>query len=181
MKSFVTGGERLWRPDAIDPVQIAPIHRRRLNSPQLTLAISQMTYENRPLGRTGLYVSELCLSTMTFGGQGARWKVVDESTKARQYPGRTCARRRCQFYRQRRCLFGRPLRTVRLSQPAICSGDHCCRSLIDTVRLRTGRQAWVTGAIIDQETALPCLAAAIRPRYAPGRRRATVARFRYIH
>lgn len=27
------------------------------------------------LGRTGLYVSELCLGTMTFGGQG-RWKVI---------------------------------------------------------------------------------------------------------
>ena len=34
--------------------------------------------KHRPLGRTGLYVSELCLSTMTFGGQGAWWKVVGE-------------------------------------------------------------------------------------------------------
>jgi aryl-alcohol dehydrogenase-like predicted oxidoreductase len=29
----------------------------------------------RLLGRTGLYVSELCLGTMTFGGQGF-WKVM---------------------------------------------------------------------------------------------------------
>ena len=29
----------------------------------------------RLLGRTGLYVSELCLGTMTFGGQGF-WKVI---------------------------------------------------------------------------------------------------------
>jgi len=29
----------------------------------------------RLLGRTGLYVSELCLGTMTFGGTG-RWKVI---------------------------------------------------------------------------------------------------------
>ena len=28
-----------------------------------------------PLGRTGLYVSELCLGTMTFGGKGF-WEVV---------------------------------------------------------------------------------------------------------
>jgi len=29
----------------------------------------------RLLGRTGLYVSEMCLGTMTFGGQGF-WKVM---------------------------------------------------------------------------------------------------------
>jgi len=26
--------------------------------------------KHRPLGRTGLYVTELCLGTATFGGQG---------------------------------------------------------------------------------------------------------------
>jgi aryl-alcohol dehydrogenase-like predicted oxidoreductase len=31
----------------------------------------------RPLGRSGLYVSEICLGTMTFGGKGF-WKVVGE-------------------------------------------------------------------------------------------------------
>ncbi|MCE9579592.1 MAG: aldo/keto reductase [Deltaproteobacteria bacterium] len=31
--------------------------------------------KNRPLGRTGLYVSPLCLGTMTFGGQGF-WKAI---------------------------------------------------------------------------------------------------------
>lgn len=30
----------------------------------------------RLLGRTGLYVSELCLGTMTFGGTGAVWKAI---------------------------------------------------------------------------------------------------------
>ncbi len=30
----------------------------------------------RLLGRTGLYVSELCLGTMTFGGTGAVWKTI---------------------------------------------------------------------------------------------------------
>src|SRR3982751_1440636 len=31
---------------------------------------------NRKLGRTGLFVSELCLGTMTFGGQGAMWSQI---------------------------------------------------------------------------------------------------------
>ncbi|OIQ93896.1 L-glyceraldehyde 3-phosphate reductase [mine drainage metagenome] len=30
----------------------------------------------RPLGKTGLYVSELCLGTMTFGGRGAVWSQI---------------------------------------------------------------------------------------------------------
>jgi aryl-alcohol dehydrogenase-like predicted oxidoreductase len=30
----------------------------------------------RRMGRTGLYVSELCLGTMTFGGEGALWKKI---------------------------------------------------------------------------------------------------------
>ena len=30
----------------------------------------------RLLGRTGLYVSELCMGTMTFGGTSGLWKVV---------------------------------------------------------------------------------------------------------
>ncbi len=33
----------------------------------------------RPLGRTGLYVSELCLGTMTFGGKGF-WEVIGKQT-----------------------------------------------------------------------------------------------------
>jgi aryl-alcohol dehydrogenase-like predicted oxidoreductase len=28
------------------------------------------------LGNTGLYVSELCLGTMTFGGQGSVWQAI---------------------------------------------------------------------------------------------------------
>src|ERR1700709_1613353 len=30
----------------------------------------------RKLGRTGLFVSELCLGTMTFGGGGGMWKQI---------------------------------------------------------------------------------------------------------
>jgi aryl-alcohol dehydrogenase-like predicted oxidoreductase len=32
----------------------------------------------RPLGRTGLFVSELCLGTMTFGGQGEIWSQLGD-------------------------------------------------------------------------------------------------------
>lgn len=40
----------------------------------------------RQLGRTGLYVSEICLGAMTFGGQGGMWQAIgslqqDETTK----------------------------------------------------------------------------------------------------
>ena len=30
----------------------------------------------RPLGRTGQYVSEICLGTMTFSGGGGFWRAV---------------------------------------------------------------------------------------------------------
>jgi aryl-alcohol dehydrogenase-like predicted oxidoreductase len=33
---------------------------------------------NHPLGRTGLFVSELCLGTMTFGGAGALWGQIGQ-------------------------------------------------------------------------------------------------------
>ena len=31
---------------------------------------------NHPLGRTGLFVSELCLGTMTFGGSDGIWSQI---------------------------------------------------------------------------------------------------------
>jgi aryl-alcohol dehydrogenase-like predicted oxidoreductase len=33
---------------------------------------------NHPLGRTGLFVSELCLGTMTFGGTGEMWSKIGD-------------------------------------------------------------------------------------------------------
>ncbi|CAN5718211.1 aldo/keto reductase [soil metagenome] len=33
---------------------------------------------NKPLGRTGLFVSELCLGTMTFGGSGGMWGQIGD-------------------------------------------------------------------------------------------------------
>lgn len=36
----------------------------------------------RLLGRTGLYVSELCLGTMTFGGKGRFWEVIGKQSVA---------------------------------------------------------------------------------------------------
>ena len=31
------------------------------------------------LGRTGLFVSELCFGTMTFGGKGALWEKIGKT------------------------------------------------------------------------------------------------------
>lgn len=36
----------------------------------------------RPFGTTGLYVSELCLGTMTFGGKGGTWQAIGRLTRA---------------------------------------------------------------------------------------------------
>jgi aryl-alcohol dehydrogenase-like predicted oxidoreductase len=36
----------------------------------------------RPLGRTGQFVSEICLGTMTFAGQGPMWKTVGQVDQA---------------------------------------------------------------------------------------------------
>ena len=37
---------------------------------------------NKPLGRTGLFVSELCLGTMTFGGSGGIWGQIGDLQQA---------------------------------------------------------------------------------------------------
>ncbi|MDM0068182.1 aldo/keto reductase [Variovorax sp. J31P207] len=37
---------------------------------------------NRPLGRTGLFVSELCLGTMTFGGSDGIWSQIGDLQQA---------------------------------------------------------------------------------------------------
>ena len=37
---------------------------------------------NRPLGRTGLFVSELCLGTMTFGGGAGIWAQIGDLQQA---------------------------------------------------------------------------------------------------
>src|SRR6188768_538258 len=37
---------------------------------------------HHPLGRTGLFVSELCLGTMTFGGAEGMWKQIGEVQQA---------------------------------------------------------------------------------------------------
>ncbi len=37
---------------------------------------------NRPLGRTGLFVSELCLGTMTFGGCEGMWAQIGNLQQA---------------------------------------------------------------------------------------------------
>jgi aryl-alcohol dehydrogenase-like predicted oxidoreductase len=32
----------------------------------------------RPLGRSGMFVSEFCLGTMTFGGKGGFWPLIGQ-------------------------------------------------------------------------------------------------------
>jgi aryl-alcohol dehydrogenase-like predicted oxidoreductase len=39
-----------------------------------------MKYKN--LGRTGLFVSEICLGTMTFGGRGELWPIIGQLDQA---------------------------------------------------------------------------------------------------
>ena len=67
-----------------------------------------------PLGRTGIFVSEICLGTMTFGsaGEAGQWGKIAASN--RRAPTRSCplARRRRQLHRHRRRLFLRPLRAL---------------------------------------------------------------------
>src|SRR5260370_29891705 len=78
-KSCVNGGELVWRPPRSNPFK--PIDHEQHIPPRLTLAINpkgSRAMKHRPLGRTGLYVSEICLGTMTFGGQGTWWKAVGE-------------------------------------------------------------------------------------------------------
>ena len=36
----------------------------------------------RELGRTGLFVSEICLGTMTFGGRGELWPIIGQLDQA---------------------------------------------------------------------------------------------------
>ena len=37
---------------------------------------------HKPLGRTGLFVSELCLGTMTFGGSAGMWAQIGQLQQA---------------------------------------------------------------------------------------------------
>lgn len=36
----------------------------------------------KKLGRTGLFVSEICLGTMTFGGRGELWPIIGQLDQA---------------------------------------------------------------------------------------------------
>ena len=63
------------------------------------------------LGRTGLFVSELCLGTMTFGGGAGMWKQIgalDQADAERLVGPRD--RRRHQLHRHGRRLRGRACR-----------------------------------------------------------------------
>lgn len=61
------------------------------------------------LGNTGLFVSELCLGTMTFGGEGGMWGKIGQlqQSEAEQLVAR--AGRGYQLYRYRGRLLRRAL------------------------------------------------------------------------
>ena len=61
----------------------------------------------RLFGRTGLYVSELCLGTMTFGGKGF-WESIGKlsASEVETLVGTALDAGR-EFHRHGRCLFGR--------------------------------------------------------------------------
>ena len=60
---------------------------------------------HHPLGRTGLFVSELCLGTMTFGGSEGMWGVIGKLQQSdAERLDRPVARRRHQLHRHRRRL-----------------------------------------------------------------------------
>lgn len=62
------------------------------------------------LGNTGLFVSELCLGTMTFGGEEGMWGKIGQLRQAEaETAGRQRAGRRDQLYRYRQRLLGRAL------------------------------------------------------------------------
>jgi aryl-alcohol dehydrogenase-like predicted oxidoreductase len=42
----------------------------------------QIAMKYKPLGRTGLFVSEICLGTMTFGGRGELWPIIGQVDQA---------------------------------------------------------------------------------------------------
>lgn len=61
------------------------------------------------LGNTGLFVSELCLGTMTFGGEEGMWGKIGQLRQAEAEQLVGSARRRDQLYRYRQRLLGRAL------------------------------------------------------------------------
>ena len=70
----------------------------------------RLTMKYNPLGRTGLFVSELCLGTMTFGGDAASGARSASSSRPRPSARRPRARRRHQLHRHRRRLLRRAAR-----------------------------------------------------------------------
>jgi aryl-alcohol dehydrogenase-like predicted oxidoreductase len=70
-------------PDATQPLEHDYAGPSDLHSsPTLDINQSQLTMRNHPLGRTGLFVSELCLGTMTFGGSGGIWGQIGDLQQA---------------------------------------------------------------------------------------------------
>ena len=56
-----------------------PVRERRVRR-----ALRRHSLKLNPLGRTGLFVSELCLGTMTFGGGEGMWKQIGQLAAGRR-------------------------------------------------------------------------------------------------
>jgi len=54
----------------------APAYASQPDIGQLQISCREITMRFRLLGQTGLYVSELCLGTMTYGGGGGIWESI---------------------------------------------------------------------------------------------------------
>ncbi len=59
-------------------VNDVPFHFCTLRRRSTPASNEEPRMQYRPLGRTGLFVSELCLGTMTFGGDGGIWSKIGE-------------------------------------------------------------------------------------------------------
>ena len=64
----------------------------------------------RPLGRTGQFVSEICLGTMTFHGGGGIWRNIGTLEQQASTARRALPRGRRQLHRHGRRLFRGPVR-----------------------------------------------------------------------
>jgi aryl-alcohol dehydrogenase-like predicted oxidoreductase len=58
------------------------IKLRRLRKNDCSNSRGTLTMRHHPLGRTGLFVSELCLGTMTFGGGAGIWDKIGQLQQA---------------------------------------------------------------------------------------------------
>ncbi len=105
------------------------------------------------LGRTGLFVSELCLGTMTFGATEGRWRLMGQLDQpTADADGKGGLRRRHQFLRHRQCLCGRDTRRTTWARPCATSVLPREQLVIATKVLGPMRPSTSTGADSREST-----------------------------